>query len=298
MAQLDDFLDPLNGGVWEVAVPKEAVTEALDSGWKRSPINVPSPGTLASYRKGNYHLHETATEWRVHYDRYDPKMHPLLHLVDDAPLILMIGDTFLALVMDARAARKDEARLILKGQRTTWQLLVFIGCAVILAGTAIIANPIVFYAGIISVLIPLLIAGLGLLVVLKGLSIEPFAVTSKGSVFLGLCVLALGISPSFLPVGLWTVVIFVVLAVWMFASALVSFRHVSRGRAAVPEGFARRLYLGLFSLFLGSLIFLAPRAFLTIVLDALGMILLVLGVLLIENGTILRQRMTGSLRTS
>ncbi|MDD4255122.1 MAG: hypothetical protein PHP59_07065 [Methanofollis sp.] len=76
MARLDDFLEPLDGGVWEVAVPKEAVTDALDGGWKQSPINVPSPGTLANYRKGNYHLHETATEWRVHHDRYDPKKHP------------------------------------------------------------------------------------------------------------------------------------------------------------------------------------------------------------------------------
>lgn len=203
----------------------------------------------------------------------------------------MIGDTFLALVTDARTARKDGTSLILKGQRTTWQLMVVIGCAVVLAGIAIISGPIDFYRNTLSILIPLLIAGLGFIVIQKGFSVRPVAVTSKGSVFLGLCVLVLGISPLFLPVDLWAVVVFVVLAVWMFASALVSFRHVSRGRASVPEGFARRFCLGLFSLFFGSLIILAPRAFLTIVLEALGLILLLLGILLIENGMVLRQRM-------
>jgi hypothetical protein len=65
MTRLDDFLGPLHEGVWEVVVPKDTVTEPPDTGWKKSGINVPSPGTLASYRKGRYHVHETKTEWRV-----------------------------------------------------------------------------------------------------------------------------------------------------------------------------------------------------------------------------------------
>jgi hypothetical protein len=69
MTRLDEFLEPLHHGVWEVAVPKDSVTEPLDSGWEKSKINVPSPGTIDSYRKGQYHVHETATEWRVHLDR-------------------------------------------------------------------------------------------------------------------------------------------------------------------------------------------------------------------------------------
>ncbi|HEU17517.1 MAG TPA: hypothetical protein ENO06_02160, partial [Methanolinea sp.] len=66
-------------------------------------LNIPSPGTIASYRKGLYHVHETTTEWRVHLDRRDPKVHPVWHLIDDAPLLLMIGGTFRALFMDVRA---------------------------------------------------------------------------------------------------------------------------------------------------------------------------------------------------
>ncbi|QYZ78129.1 hypothetical protein E2N92_01120 [Methanofollis formosanus] len=295
MTRLEEFLGPLDQGVWEVAVPREAVTEPLDGGWKRSRINVPSPGTLASYRKGNYHLHETAAEWRVHYDRYDPKQHPLLHLIDDAPLILMIGETFLALVTSARTARSDETRLVLEGQRRTWQFMVIAGCAVILAALAILAHPVHIFAVLVSLLIPLLIAGLGLLIVMNGVSLHPPAVASKGSVFLGLCVVALGASSASLPVALWTMIIFVVLAVWMFASALVSFRRVSRGRQAVPEGLFKRLALGILSLVLGSLIFLAPQAFLKLMLDLLALILVALGIVFIQNGAELRRRMAAGI---
>ena len=84
--------------MWEVAIPKESVTVPLDAGWKKSALNVPSPGTIASYRKGQYHVHETKDEWKVHLDRYDPDEHPVMHLLDDAPLLLMIGDTFITLI--------------------------------------------------------------------------------------------------------------------------------------------------------------------------------------------------------
>jgi hypothetical protein len=48
---LDEFPGPLNDGVWEVIVLKDPVTEPLDPGWVKSPINVPAPGTIARYRK-------------------------------------------------------------------------------------------------------------------------------------------------------------------------------------------------------------------------------------------------------
>src|SRR5512138_2059168 len=102
MTMLDEFLEPLDHGVWEVTVPRGRVTTPLPAAWALSRINVPSPGTLASYRNGRYHAHETATEWRVHLDRYDPKEHPVLHLADDAPLLLMISDTFMTLIMETR----------------------------------------------------------------------------------------------------------------------------------------------------------------------------------------------------
>ncbi|HOZ42626.1 MAG TPA: hypothetical protein PLD13_03425, partial [Methanoculleus sp.] len=70
MSTLESYLDALHRGVFQVVVPKALVTEPLEPVWKRSAINVPSPGTIASYRKGQYHAHETASEYHVHMDRY------------------------------------------------------------------------------------------------------------------------------------------------------------------------------------------------------------------------------------
>ena len=127
MAKLDDFLAPLSQGVWEVVIPKDTVTEPLDTGWVKSGINVPSPGTIACYRKARFHVHETKTQWRVHLDRYDPKVHPFLHLVDDAPLVLMISDTFMTLVMNTRRTEIKNTAHLLKTQGFIWQEQVFSG---------------------------------------------------------------------------------------------------------------------------------------------------------------------------
>ena len=70
MAVIEDFLQPLHEGIWEVTIPRTLVTEPFGSGWVRSRINIPTPGTIDSYRNGQYHLHETSTEFRVHLDRY------------------------------------------------------------------------------------------------------------------------------------------------------------------------------------------------------------------------------------
>ncbi len=51
MSELEDFLAPLHQGVWEVIVLKEDVTEPLGQDWVKSQFNLPSPGTIASYRK-------------------------------------------------------------------------------------------------------------------------------------------------------------------------------------------------------------------------------------------------------
>ena len=122
MTKIEDYLEPLHNGVWEVEIPKEDVTEPLSDDWKKSPINVPTPGTIASYRNGQYHVHETKTEWMVHLDRYDPKLHPVLHLMDDAPLFLMISETLVMLSSEARGKStniesklKEQERFLKRG---------------------------------------------------------------------------------------------------------------------------------------------------------------------------------------
>jgi hypothetical protein len=172
----------LHEGDWEVVVPKESVTGPSD-GWEKPGINVPSPGTIASYRKGQYHVHETKTEWRVHLDRYDPKTHPLLHLVDDAPLLLMIGGTFLTLIMETRSTKDDDTSRILEEQKAGWQVLVMIGISLMFVGFLIIADPLVTFKGIIHIVIPVLVTGLGIVIIRRGLSFGPVKVVSRGVYF-------------------------------------------------------------------------------------------------------------------
>ena len=292
MAKLDEFLEPLHQGVLEVPVPKEAVTEPLDSGWVKSAINIPTPGTIASYRKGQYHVHETATEWKVHLDKYDPKKHPVMHLVDDAPFIMMITDTLLALVMETRGT--GDTQQILNVQKKAWQLEVLIGSVVILVGTVIWADPRGAFYNLFLVLFPLLIIGLGILMVARGIRYRAHGGISWGTVASGLGICLIGGLAFRFSMRFWAFLILAILAVWGCASAVVSFLNVHRartGRTVLPEGLYYRLVLGIVSLVLVILIFLAPVRVVTILIRILGIIAIVLGITLIVNGVRLRQRM-------
>jgi uncharacterized membrane protein HdeD (DUF308 family) len=291
VARLDDFLAPLHQGVWEVVVPKESVTEPLDPEWEKSSVNVPSPGTIASYRKGQYHVHETRDEWRVHLDRYDPKDHPLLHLVDDAPLLLMIGGTVVALAQDTRKGKIRDTDTILEEQKRSWQLQALIGVALLLVGAYIITNPISFYHGLIHLAIPLLIIVLGIMLVSRGATFRPLKLISKYYLVLGILVVLIGIVSFYLPIAVWSTVILGIVTLWGFGSAYMALRRVSHGRAAVPEGYLKWLLIGVFSLLLAVLILVMPYhtvALLTIIIGALA---LLLGITLVVNGVRLRQRM-------
>ena len=233
MATLDDFLEPLHQGVLEVPVPKEAVTEPLDPGWKKSSLNMPSPGLVSSYRKGQYHVHETTTEYRVHLDRYDPRKHPVMHLVDDAPFIIMITDTLLALIMETRGT--GDTQEILTVQKRAWQREILIGSVVVLTGVLILSDPRDAFHGLFLLLIPLLITGLGILMIARGIRYRARGGVSWGTVTSGLGICIIGWLAFSLPVQFWAIVILAILAVWGFASAVASFLDVRRGRGAVPE---------------------------------------------------------------
>ncbi len=290
-ASLEDFLEPLHHGVWEVAIPKESVPGTLGSGWIKSALNVPSPGTIASYRKGQYHAHETATEWRVHLDRYDPKLHPVLHIVDDAPLLLIVADTFVTLIMETRRGAGGNTREILREQRRVWQTQVIIGVALLLVGGSILTDPLQSFETTVTVAIPLLLVILGAVVAARGVSVTEARVTSKGSIFLGLGVVAIGTISFFLPIDVWATVVFAVLAVWGLGSAAVSLAHVAKGRPGVPEGLYHRLLLGVFSLLLAILPFVNMYAAAALLMIFLGGITLLLGITLAVNGLRLRTRM-------
>ena len=140
VTRLDDYLSPLEEGECEVIVEKEEVTEPLD-GWEKSTFNLPTPGVIASYRKGRYHVHETKKDWRVHKDRYDPKDHPFMHLVDDAPLVFLLGGTFNALLFETKHSLSKDPMQFLNEHRVAWQILLITGMAMILIGGYVGLDP-------------------------------------------------------------------------------------------------------------------------------------------------------------
>ena len=293
MSRLDDFLEPLHHGVWEVVIPKESVTEPLDPGWERSAINVPSPGTIASYRKGQYHVHETATEWRVHLDNHDPKRHPALHLIDDAPLLLMIGDTFVTLIAGTRRKTGDEKE-ILDGQRRAWQDQVLVGLFLMLIGVFVATNPLLIFEGIMRILVPLAIIGLGVFTLLKGFDTQTFRVTQNGLLSRGMVIILVGIIAFYLPMVVWVALLLGILALWMLASAIMLLSRARKGRAAIPEGFTSRIIIAILSLCLVGLIIIDPLAVVELLMVILGLVALVLGIMLVINGIRLRKRMKKS----
>jgi uncharacterized membrane protein HdeD (DUF308 family) len=288
VTKLDDFLEPLSQGIWEVIIPKDTVTDPLDPGWRRSAINVPSSGTIASFRKGRFHVHETKTEWRVHLDRYDPKKNPVMHLVDDAPFILMISDTFMTLVMDTRRAGIKNTADILKTQRFIWQEQVVSGLVLCLVGFFIINNPLNFFRGLFELIIPLLIIGVAVIFLVRPFRTrlqEKYQVVDLSR---GIVIFCAGVFAWLLPLALWVISILVILALWMIASAVFLLKRVAQGRHAVPEGFYSRMAIGVISLVLAVLLFISPAGILVLLMEILGAVTLLLGITLGINGLRLR----------
>jgi uncharacterized membrane protein HdeD (DUF308 family) len=290
MSRLDDFLEPLHHGVWEVDIPKDSVTEPLDPGWEVSKINIPSPGTIASYRKGQHHVHETATEWRVHLDNHDPKHHPLLHLIDDAPLLLMIGDTLVTLVSGARNKTGDEQR-ILEGQTRAWKTQIITGLIIIVIGLFVITKPWLSFRGTVRIFVPLVMIGLGLFTTLRSVGMDPFRILDQRLFYRGLVVAAAGMLAFYLPLYAWVNGLLVVVFVWMLASAVILLGRARKGRTAIPEGFVSRVVIAIISLCLAVVMFIYPIAFVALLMLIGGIVVLLIGVTLLLNGTRLKRRM-------
>jgi uncharacterized membrane protein HdeD (DUF308 family) len=288
LTRLDDFLEPLNQGIWEVVIPKDTVTELLDTGWRTSAINVPSPGTVASYRKGRFHVHETKTEWRVHLDRYDPRAHPLMHLVDDAPLLLMISDTFMTLIMDTKRTEIKKTADILRTQRFIWQEQVVSGLILCLAGLFIINNPVDFFRDLFERIIPLLIIGLATILLIRPFRTRLPEQYRAVDLSRGTGIFCAGIFAYILPLALWIIFVLVILAAWMVATAIMLLQRVMKGRHAVPEGFYSRMAIGILSLVLAILLFISPVGILTVLVEILGAVTVLSGITVCVNGLRLR----------
>ncbi len=235
MQRLEDLLGPLHEGVWEVVVPKSEVASPLSENWVLSRMNIPSPGTLASYRFGQYHLHETASEYRVHLDRYDPKEHPVLHLADDAPLVLMVIDTISALLIDSKKVLVRDTSEVLSDQAKAWKLVAFCGIFMLLFGIRILAEPLITFDNLTRIIIPLLFLALSYPFLKSSFILGPFRIRSIGRLIIGLGIALLAVSSFFSEPDELAGTFLFVLGVWTFASAWLSLKRVLRGKKAVPE---------------------------------------------------------------
>lgn len=291
MSPIEDFLHPLHEGIWEVVIPRDQVTEPLGQGWERSQINVPTPGTIASYRCGQYHLHETKSEFRVHLDRYDPKKHPILHLIDDAPLLLMISETFITLISFTREYYRSGTSEKLKEQNTILRHHLLLGPLVIFLGLIFIFIPNLTFLGITMYLIPGVVLISGALTLKNSLSVRPFRVIDRNDLIGGVWIIGAGLILSAISPELWGGVILFILSGWMFASSVMLLRRVMKGRKAVPEGFISRMLIGAVSLVLGMASLIEPAAVLMVFMYVLGALTMVVGGIVTLTGVRLRTLM-------
>ncbi|WP_054848467.1 hypothetical protein [Methanoculleus chikugoensis] len=155
-------------GVFQVVVPKALVTEPLEPGWKQSAINVPSPDTIASYRKGRYHAHETVSEYRVHMDRYDPEKNPIMHLIDDAPLALMLHETMETVFVTGKDATRRDPLQRLADQHMTWKFRMGLGIVLVAIGVTLLLTAFYGTLSFFAVTLPALVLILGLIAITKG----------------------------------------------------------------------------------------------------------------------------------
>jgi uncharacterized membrane protein HdeD (DUF308 family) len=252
LSTLESYLDALHQGVFQVVVPKDLVTEPLDPAWKRSAINVPSPGTIASYRKGQYHAHETATEYRVHLDRYDPEKNPIMHLIDDAPLILMIHETMETILVTGRDATRRDPRQRLADQQVSWRLRMGSGVLLWVIATILLILAFTDLEPVFTVILPSFVLFLGLLTIAKGILQRDRKEQGNKEIVRGSLMAGAAIA-LFVFWELYLILMLLILAVWFFASAAVTLLRAFRERGNLPQGFWYTLGLGVSSLVLGVL---------------------------------------------
>ena len=272
-------------------MPKTAVTEPLDPGWVKSPYNLPTPGTIADYRKGLYHVHETATRWRVHLDRYDPADHPLLHLVDDAPLVFMIADAFYSLVKRTEQLKTSDLWAILEEQNRVWQKMVLLGTLLVFIGVLMSMHPTFIFRQFILDITPVVLMGVSLIILWKGVRLHPFQIEDDGMILIGLGGLAVAILSILLPPVWFGWTLASILAFWQFFTAYVSLRRVASSAEETPEGHYKRLAIGVSSLLLAIALFVVPIGVAILLVYVTAALTLLFGISEITNGLRLWRRM-------
>lgn len=287
MSTLESYLDALHQGVFQVVVPKDLVTEPLEPGWKRSAINVPSPETIASYRKGQYHAHETVLEYRVHMDRYDPEKNPIMHLIDDAPLALMLHETMETVFITGKDATRRDPLQRLADQHMTWKFRMGLGIVLVAIGVTLLLTAFYGTLSFFAVTLPALVLILGLIAIAKGARQRNRKEHADKDIIRGSIVAVAGIA-LFIFWKLYLILILLVLAVWLFSSAAVTLLRAYRERGSLTKGFWYTLGLGVSSLVLGILAITLPGGLIRLLILLLAGIVLMAGAFIVLDAYGLR----------
>lgn len=287
MSDIYEYLSALHQGIWEVVIPKDLLPAPLGPEWKFSPINLPSRETIASYRNGQYHLHETKEDYRVHLDRYDPEKNPILHLIDDAPLALMIVETLQTIYVTARDAKKNPEADFIKDQQLTWKFRMVLGCILLIISGILMMIALNQEIILFSTLLPAIVFVSGILIFLNGLSMRRRKEHSGKDVLNGVLLMGGGTLMFFFWLLYLTIILFI-LGIWFFGSAYVTLKRVIKGKKQVPQGLWLSLGMGIGSLLLGSITIIAPEILLEVLIGILSVIFGIIGIGVFLDGYGLR----------
>jgi uncharacterized membrane protein HdeD (DUF308 family) len=210
-----------------------------------------------------------------------------MHLVDDAPLVLMLWGTINSLFLTGKDSTKGKRMDRLAAMDMTWKVRMAIGAAVVAIGLILILFPLKFAEFAFSILMPLAVMGFGALTLYNGYRMDQGGKLAKRDMAMGLGIIAFGVALIFL----WkyfVLLILLVLALWFFASAFVSIRRSLKGKAAVPEGFWVRMAMAVLSLALGIMTLFVPKATVGVLIILLGVVVLLVGALFLLDGYGLR----------
>ncbi|MCU0861319.1 MAG: DUF308 domain-containing protein [Methanomassiliicoccales archaeon] len=212
-------------------------------------------------------------------DLYDPEHHPVMHLVDDAPLLLMLSGSVESLWVDAKNTRKMDYAQLMHEQKVAWQLILLAGICLLVLGGLILAKLFYVFSYLLEYGLPLAIIGFAIFIIFQGIRTRPLNAVAKKNVIVGAIFIALGLLAFAFPA--FTIILLIMLiAIWPISSAVVSLKRVRQGKLATPDGFTKRLAIGVGSLILAVLAIFFPVDITLLILIVVAGIVIFIGVIL------------------
>jgi uncharacterized membrane protein HdeD (DUF308 family) len=206
-----------------------------------------------------------------------------MHLVDDAPLPLMIFETLETLAVSAKDAKREDPVARMADLRLSAGLRMLLGALVLVAGLGMLwvafGNPLVLF----QETLPNLLAVIGLVMIGHGVLLRARGVHGKKDAVRGLALLAGAVLLSIFSIA-FVDVLLLILLVWLVSSAAVTLARVIRSGGKLPQGAALTLSIEVASLYLAYLVIVDPVGSLKVLILILGVIATLAGMFLVVDG--------------